>query len=262
MTMIGELSPALKWPGGKTWMLPRLRELYGRHRHRTLVEPFVGSMAVALGLRPDRARLSDVNVQLVNFHQRLRIPYPFEIHMEYDETLYYKYRDCFNELIKGPAALTDTTAELFYYLNRTGFNGLCRFSKTGNFNVPFGRYEKVTYRRDFSEYADALSRWEIYCTDMEHARVESGDFVYLDPPYDGTFTDYSAGGFSWGQQVWLATYFAAHDGPVVASNQATDRILSLYRGLGYTVETVEVPRTMSSNGDRQTATEMIATKNA
>lgn len=256
-----EIEPALKWPGSKRWAIDRLRALYQPHRHRRLAEPFVGSMAVALGLQPERALLTDVNQHLINFHERLRDERPFTIEMENTESHYYAYRDCFNELSKTNARFTQTAAEIFYYLNRTCFNGLCRFNSSGKFNVPYGKYDTINYRRDFSEYAPLLRNWEIAYCDFTRVPTKPGDFIYLDPPYDGTFTDYSAGGFSWGEQVYLATYFAAHDGPVVASNQATDRVLDLYRKLGYKVDVVAAPRMISSDGNREPAMEMLATKN-
>jgi DNA adenine methylase len=220
-----------------------------------------GSVAVALGLRPTRARLSDVNPHLINFYGRLQDERSFEIKMENDEPLYYAYRQCFNELIMTSARYTRTAAELFYYLNRTGFNGLCRFNRSGKFNVPFGKYETINYRRDFSTYASLLRGWEISCKSFEKVLAAPEDFVYLDPPYDGTFADYSMGGFSWAQQIQLAKMFAAHDGPVIASNQATERVIDLYKNLGFTVETVLAPRMISSSGDRTPAMEMFATKN-
>ena len=66
------LDPPLKWAGGKRWLVPRLRELYAPHRHRRLVEPFVGGMAVALGLMPERALLADRNPHLIHFYQWLQ----------------------------------------------------------------------------------------------------------------------------------------------------------------------------------------------
>ncbi len=260
MTTTSEISPALKWVGGKSWALPLLRDLYARHRSRRLREPFVGSMAVALGLRPERAYLSDANPHLVNFHRRLSDPKPFMIEMENTESLYYAYRSVFNELANTTARWTQTAAEIFYYLNRTGFNGLCRFNKSGEFNVPYGKYSTINYRRDFAEYTSVLGKWEIAYEDFKQTLAVPGDFVYLDPPYDATFSDYSAGGFSWGEQVYLATVYAAHDGPVVASNQWTDRIADLYRGLGYKIERVSAPRMISSDGNREDAVEMLATK--
>jgi DNA adenine methylase len=257
------LSSPLKWAGGKSWALSRLLEIYQPHRHRRLVEPFVGGMNVALGLRPERALLSDVNPHLINFYAHLDEK-PFELKMENSEELFYAYRQCFNELIATNARYTRTAAELFYYLNRTCFNGLCRFStKKGEFNTPFGTYATINYRRDFSVYGRILRTWKIMQGDFLDTAwfTNDDDFVFLDPPYDGTFTDYSAGGFSWDDQVALVKAFAAHSGPVVATNAATERVLDLYRSNSYTVETLEAPRRISSDGDRTPALEMLATKN-
>jgi DNA adenine methylase len=256
------LPPPLKWAGGKRWLVPRLRELYEPHRHRRLVEPFVGGMAVALGLSPERALLNDVNHHLINFYCRLTVGGSFVIAMMNDERFYYAQRAFFNSLINLPGGRdTNEAAEIFYYLNRTGFNGLCRFNGSGEFNVPFGRYASIDYRRDFAAYASVLKKWEIRCGDFYTLDVAADDFVYLDPPYDGTFTDYSAGGFSWDDQVHLADCFASHSGPVVASNQATDRVMALYRNRGFRVELIEVRRRISANGDRTPAVEMLATRN-
>ena len=53
------LKPPLKWAGGKRWQVPLLKPLWQPHRHRRLVEPFCGGLAVALGLGPERALLND-----------------------------------------------------------------------------------------------------------------------------------------------------------------------------------------------------------
>ncbi len=87
---------------------------------------------------------------------------------------------------------TAEAAALFYYLNRTGYNGLCRFNRRGRFNVPFGQYARITYMRDFSGYRDRLARWTFTSGDVEAVPLEQGDFIYADPPYDVEFTQYSA----------------------------------------------------------------------
>jgi len=91
--------------------------------------------------------------------------------------------------------------------------------------------------------------------------MERDDFVYADPPYDVEFTAYSAGGFSWDDQVRTAELLAKHPGPVVISNQATKRIVSLYRTLKYKVRFLDAPRRISCTGDRSTAREVLATRN-
>ena len=75
------------------------------------------------------------------------------------------------------------------------------------------------------------------------------------------FTAYSQGGFSWSDQVRTAETFAQHRGPVVLVNQATPRIETLYRELGYTLEHHDGPRRISCTGDRTPAREVFATRN-
>ncbi|HCC32292.1 MAG TPA: adenine methyltransferase, partial [Clostridiales bacterium] len=86
------------------------------------------------------------------------------------------------------------------------------------------------------------------------------DFVYADPPYDVEFTQYSKDGFTWKDQVRLANWLASHPGPVVASNQATPRIVSLYRSLGFDLRFLDAPRMINCTGDRTSAREILATK--
>ena len=70
---------------------------------------------------------------------------------------------------------------------------------------------------------------------MEAVPLERGDFVYADPPYDVEFTHYAKGGFSWDDQERAAVWLATHPGPVVLVNQATERVETLYRKLGFDV---------------------------
>jgi DNA adenine methylase len=210
---------------------------------------------------PERALLNDVNPHLINFYLWLKRGLQPRLEMRYDRELYYACRARFNRLIAEGGGDTQEAAELFYYLNRTGYNGLCRFNRKGEFNVPFGRYRRVTYAQDFSAYAAALRNWEFTCLDFRRVDVSPGDFVYADPPYDVEFTEYSPGGFSWDDQVALAEMLAEHAGPVVLSNQATSRIVALYRRLGYELRFLPAPRRISCDGNRDRVLEVVATKN-
>lgn len=255
-----ELAPPLKWAGGKRWLLPRLAALWRPHAHRRLVEPFVGGAAVALGLRPQRALLNDSNPHLVNFYRWLQRGLRVNLPMANDQELYYAHRTRFNQLIGDGEAESDAAAALFYYLNRTCYNGLCRFNSKGGFNVPFGRYKKINYTTNFTPYATTLRAWSFTAGDFNHLQLTPDDFIYADPPYDVEFTTYSPGGFSWADQERLAEWLAAHKGPVVASNQATARIISLYEARGFDIQLLDAPRMISCTGDRTRAKEMLATK--
>src|SRR5690606_13422286 len=104
-----------------------------------------------------------------------------------------------------------------------GYNGLCRFNRSGGFNVPFGRYGNINYRYDFTDYAPVFAGWEFTNVSFRELPLEPDDFVYADPPYDVDFVSYSKDGFSWDDQEATAKWLAKHRGPVILSNQATSR---------------------------------------
>ena len=85
--------------------------------------------------------------------------------------------------------------------------------------------------------------------------------MYADPPYDVEFTQYAKDGFSWDDQVRTAKWLADHRGPVVLSNQATPRVIKLYRKLGYKLRMLPAPRRISCTGDRSSAIEVLAIRN-
>jgi DNA adenine methylase len=254
------LKPPLKWAGGKRWLVPQLAGLWQPHLCRRYVEPFCGGLAVALGLRPTRAILNDINPHLINFYTHLQRGLEVTIEMRNDEESFYQHRSRFNKLVQDGELYSEESAQLFYYLNRTCFNGLCRFNQSGEFNVPFGRHNSITYARDFSEFQPALKDWVFSCVDLNALTIEPEDFIYADPPYDVEFTTYSTGGFSWDDQVRTAEWLAAHPGPVVLSNQATTRIVELYEKLEFRIDYLAGPRRISCTGDRTAAREVLAVK--
>ncbi len=254
--------PPLKWAGGKRWLLPHLAPLFEPHKHRRYVEPFCGGLGAPLGLRPRTALLNDVNPHLINFYRRLQRGLRVNIKLSNDRETFYDHRDRFNQLIRSDNANTPEAAQLFYYLNRTCFNGLCRFNQNGEFNVPFGSYRTINYETDFSPYVTVLENWVLTSGDLEKIELEQEDFVYADPPYDVEFTTYSAGGFSWRDQVRTAEWLSRHRGPVVVSNQATPRIIELYERLNFDIRYLTGPRRISCTGDRSPAIEVLAVRNA
>jgi len=250
--------PPLKWAGGKRWLVSQLRPLWRRHSQRRYVEPFCGGLALALGLLPDNALLNDINPHLINFYRQLQAGLKIEIEMLNDKTLFYLHRVRFNEVVRQGLGDSSEAAQLFYYLNRTCFNGLCRFNRSGEFNVPFGAYKSINYASEFSEQQKALRKWTFTNRDIALLPIDENDFVYADPPYDVEFTTYSAGGFSWEDQKRTAELLSKHRGPVVISNQATPRIVALYEKLGFRISYLNGPRRISCTGDRSAASEVLA----
>lgn len=256
-----ELQPLLKWIGGKRWLVPRLVQYY--QLSRRLVDPFVGGMSVPLGLRAEKAVISDINPHLINLYRWLQAGLTPGNLVDFtnSEHCYYMNRDRFNQLCVQRDYQSKEGALLFYYLNRTCFNGLCRFNQAGLFNAAYGKYKNLVYREDFSDYRDAMKDWLITCGDFTDVNLQPDDFIYADPPYDNTFTKFTPEDFGWSDQERLARWLAAHPGPVVASNSYTERIVDLYKSLGFQVYIGDAPRRVSCDGNRDNATEILAMKN-
>jgi len=260
-TVTESVRPPLKWAGGKRWQVQHLIKYWAPEKHRRLVEPFAGGLAVTLGLLPKRALLNDINPHLINFYAWLKKGLVIEQKFTHTEKAFYRARKRFNELLSSDQHQTAEAAGLFYYLNRTGYNGLCRFNRGGGFNVPFGRHSLLTYKYDFSEYVDVFADWEFSNVHFSQLKLEDDDFVYADPPYDVEFTKYSKDGFSWDDQLAAAEWLSKHNGPVVLSNQATRRIKDEYKRLGFKIRELDAPRKISCTGDRKPAVEVLAIRN-
>src|SRR6266498_4074467 len=88
-------NPPLKWAGGKRWLVPHVAPIWKEQKHRRYVEPFCGGLAMALGLRPQRALLNDVNPHLINFYQQVQRGLEVSVEMRNDEDTFYARRGSF-----------------------------------------------------------------------------------------------------------------------------------------------------------------------
>ncbi|MCL6445345.1 MAG: Dam family site-specific DNA-(adenine-N6)-methyltransferase, partial [Alicyclobacillus sp.] len=177
---------------------------------------------------------------------------------------YYALREAFNE-----TADTRLKAALFVYLNRHGYNGLCRYNKDGGFNVPFGRYAKPYFPElEMLAFAKKAQAAEFACADYRTVMgewVKPGDVVYCDPPYvplsdTANFTSYSAGGFDLAAQSELATLaeqLGERGIPVVISNHENPFTRRAYAKARIT--SFAVQRFISCDGsNRGAAMELLA----
>ena len=267
--MLPDVRPFLKWAGGKTEIRARILDVLPRGKR--LIEPFVGSGAVFLGASFERFLLCDSNPDLINCYAQLKAhgaKFIVDLRALFTPQTntperYYECRDQFN--------LTDEAYEkalLFVYLNRHSYNGLCRYNKSGKFNVPFGRYKSPYFPElELHAFYVKASLAEIKCQTFESTfrAARHGDVIYCDPPYvpisaTANFTDFTAQGFNEGAQRALAVEAlrASEKGiPVVISNHATALSRELYRG----AEIIEFSarRRISRNVDnRAEAAELLA----
>lgn len=148
--------PVIKWVGGKSKLLPEIKKrmplVYGRY-----IEPFFGGGALYFNLLPENAVIGDINQPLIHTYQNIKEnPYAVmelldAMEAEFNGTesedgrisCYMEKRKEFNRyIIQGRNSAE--SAALFIFLNKTCFNGLYRVNKSGMFNVPSGKKEKVS----------------------------------------------------------------------------------------------------------------------
>jgi DNA adenine methylase len=193
---------------------------------------------------------------------------------------YYQVRDArFNPMRAASEAYTPEMAAMLIYLNRTGFNGLFRLNKAGEFNVPAGRYSnpRIVDEVHLREVAAALRRPGVTLVhgsfEEAFADAGAGDFIYCDPPYaplsrTACFANYTARGFGPQDQRRLqqAIIDAARRGAhVVLSNSSAPSIEELYstseaRRARLRIERVNARRAINSRADsRGPVTELVIT---
>ena len=262
--------PFLKWAGNKYRVMDKIKYLLPEGNR--LIEPFVGSAAVFLNTDYDKYLLSDSNADLINLYNLLKdrgedfIKYckPYFSKKFNDELTYYELRRQFNN-----TRSIQKKSALFLYLNRHGYNGLCRYNLKGGFNVPFGRYKKPYFPENeliaFIEKAkNATFIHQDFSSVMQQAK--KGDVIYCDPPYaplsqSANFTQYSAGGFNTHQQELLADIAnqqALKGIPVLISNHNTSFTLKTYKQ-AQKITKFRVQRYISCNGNkRNSAGELLA----
>ena len=265
----GQARPFLKWAGGKYRILPRIQTLLPAGER--LVEPFVGSAAVFLNTDFDHYLLGDTNRDLIGLYRTLQadganfVDYCTSLFDAANNSpaAYYQLRDEFNH-----SRDVHHRSALFVYLNRHGYNGLCRYNSKGEFNVPFGRYKSPYFpAAEMLAFHHKAQRAEFRHDDFAHiiAEARRGDVIYCDPPYvplsrSANFTTYSAGGFDLEQQNMLAKLAcksAARGIPVLVSNHNTRFTREAYRSAK--LSKFKVQRFISCDAlNRNTAGELLA----
>ncbi len=260
--------PFLKWAGGKYRLLDRLQPLLQGSK---LIEPFVGAGSVFLNLPFDRYLLGDINPDLINLYECLKkermkfIQYSRSFFTEPNnkKAQYLKFREEFNN-----GAIGRHRAALFVYMNRFGFNGLCRYNKSGGFNVPFGRYDTPYFpEKEMLHFIGVSKKTKFVCGDFVSLmnRARKGDVVYCDPPYvplsaTASFTSYATQSFSYDQQVELAyraQHLANRGVRVVISNHDNTITRQIYQDAE--IESFSVRRFISRDGkNRGNVKELLA----
>lgn len=196
--------PPIKIQGIKTKLVPAIKSNIEINEETTWIEPFMGSGVVGFNIAYKNAIFSDTNPYIIDFYNKLKTgEISSEIVKEFlevegrklsegDDKYYYELRERFNEKHDSLD---------FLFLNRSCFNGMIRFNKKGEFNVPYGhknnRFSKAYITKIVNQikYLEEMLQkndWKFICQSFEETikNAPKDSFIYCDPPYIGRHVDY------------------------------------------------------------------------
>ena len=161
-------------------------------------EPFLGGGVLFFDLQPERAVLSDRNINLIKTYKAIKD----NVNLVIDELKKHKrkhskkyYLEIRSKLC--PSFENHVLASMFVYLNKTCYNGLYRVNQEGRFNVPMGSYKNpnILDEENLLNCSQVLKNASVKIKDYSQVVAKEGDFVYFDPPYHGTFDQYDSNKF-------------------------------------------------------------------
>ena len=205
------MKPLFMWAGGKTRMIKKYTE-YLPDTFDHYVEPFVGAGAMFVWAYQQNPKatfvLNDSNESIMRIYAAIkgdvelfleRLDYLSDRYLPLEKperkTFYYALR---LEHAYDYEKWTETDeAATLYFLMKTGFNGIWQINQNtnGRFGTPCGLLNqkgKVYDRDNVMEWHAALQRCTLLSGDFGDVltQVRRGSYVFLDPPYRGSFTQY------------------------------------------------------------------------
>lgn len=250
----------LKWAGGKYGLVDKIRQYLPDGD--LLIEPFVGAGSVFLNSHYSHYILADINRDLISVYNRLKSsPEQFidDLRSLFNarnnqSDAFYQLRDDFNN-----SKDQDQRSLLFVYLNRHGYNGLCRYNNKGGFNVPFGKYKTIYFpEKELYRFAEKAQQAQFICSPYQKVmkKAKSGSVIYCDPPYLSPnqsvgFTAYYSNIFGIKEHENLSSLAEKmayqHRVPVLISNHDTHYTRELYKKASK-LYSAEMRRSISCDG--------------
>ncbi len=274
--------PFLKWAGGKSRIANAIAKVFPE-RFERYFEPFLGSGAVYFKIAPQHGFLNDLNPFLIGAYEAIK-EFPEELmillnHLEevynglanLDEknVFYYQIRDDYNGI---PEPNLRKSAN-FIFLNKAGWNGMYRENADGDFNIPFGRHERIKLYDYDNIMTISRNIQDMHFTSGDYKEslknAKSGDLIYLDPPYFPTsktasFTAYQKEGFGDREQEELfkvAEELSSKGCYIVISNSDTEKSHKLYgANSDFHIRPMPIMRTIGSKiSSRKVVNEILVT---
>ena len=230
----------IKYPGGKA-KLVNSGILKLPDNFNCYYEPFCGGASVFLEMiNPSRhpSEISDISENLINFFQVVKYrvqelvdELKTNFYLKNNSEYYYRNRSRFNEITNSTNPIEK--AALFIYLNKTGFNGMYRENKKGEYNIPFGKMKDPVICDSglLFKVSKKLENTKVVCRHFTKVSPKKGDLVYLDPPYHKLFSGYTKNIFDENQHILLyekIKEWSSLGVYIILSNSNTEFIQELY----------------------------------
>ena len=201
--------------GDKYKLMGQLKLLFPKNINK-FIEPFVGGGSVFLNTKAYKYLANDIDTNIINLHKTLSkfdidtliyklsmiiknynlsfslngITVPDEMKKKYIKTYYAKYNKAGYETLKNDYNKNQANVLYLYVLLIYGFNRIIRFNSKGLFNLPVGNvdfnnnvYEALKYYTHFMQNNTVEFENMDYINFLNNIRYEDNDYVYFDPPY-------------------------------------------------------------------------------
>ena len=185
--------------------------------------------------------------------------------------VYMNYRNLYNNK-KVAECDPKLHCALFFFIRNYAYSGMFRYSKKGEFNVPYGgiaynsktMYKKLEYYKS-QAVRKHFERTKIFSCDFEcflnKCSLQTDDFVFLDPPYDSKFSTYAQNAFTQEDQRRLAHYLInVCPAKWMMIIKHTDFIYNLYDRAGISIKAFDKEYLVSfMNRNEKKATHLLIT---
>lgn len=212
--------------GDKYKLIDELKTYFPEHIH-TYVEPFVGGGSAFMNVEAEQYMLNDIDNNIIQLHRflcsnakdteqfiqsllatakeyglscsyiediiptEIKSAFPKTYFAKYNKEAYYKMRSDYNES-------DDRSLKILYLLLIYGFNRMLRFNRHNDFNIPVGNVDFNQNVVDaLNNYFDIVANRDIewhsedFRDFFHNLNLDNDDFIYLDPPYLITFSEYN-----------------------------------------------------------------------
>ncbi len=210
--------------GDKYKLMPQLLNYFPK-KINTYYEPFLGGGSSFLYVKAEKYKLNDISSEMIDLHKffvennkkkdqfyktlvkkareyNLTVScegdkVPQDIKDKYAKTYYAKYnKESYLKLRKDYNDKKEIL--LLYLLLIYGFNHMIRFNKKNLFNLPVGNVDfNYNVKKAIYNYLDITSDKKIkyfkkdYKSFIKSMNFKQSDFIYLDPPYLITNSEYN-----------------------------------------------------------------------